>query len=278
MGRDGPIRVAVIGGGCASITTAFELTQPVHQGKYQVTVYQQGWRLGGKGASGRGPAGRIEEHGLHVWLGFYENAFRLLRECYAELDRDPATCPMASWRDAFFADSHVGIAQSSGDGQWLNWSAFFPPADGLPGDPLAGANPFSIKSYLIHASALLRTLLVGLRTRRDVPGAAMGDGARASDADAQAQAQAQVPPAAEVESFVSQVGAWMRFGALTAAAGLIEAAALVEVVVRALPRYPQNLALQWLNAIAGIVRTQLEGMLCADEDTRCKWEIIDLVL
>ncbi|HEY2255585.1 MAG TPA: FAD-dependent oxidoreductase, partial [Variovorax sp.] len=150
----------------------------------------------------------------------------------------------------------------------------FPPADGLPGDPLAGANPFTIKSYLVHASALLRTLLVGLRTRRDVPGAAIGDGAPVSDADA----QAQMPPAAEVESFVSQVAAWMRFGALTAAAGLIEAAALVEVVVRALPRYPQTLALQWLNAIAGIVRTQLEGMLCADEDTRCKWEIIDLVL
>jgi uncharacterized protein with NAD-binding domain and iron-sulfur cluster len=55
MGRDGPIRVAVIGGGCASIATAFELTRREHEGKYKVTVYQQGWRLGGKGASGRGP-------------------------------------------------------------------------------------------------------------------------------------------------------------------------------------------------------------------------------
>ncbi len=165
MRRDGPARVAVIGGGCASITAAFELTRPIHQGKYQVTVYHQGWRLGGKGASGRGPAGRIEEHGLHVWLGFYENAFRLLRECYAELDRDPATCRLASWRDAFFPDSHVAVAEPCGNGQWLNWTAFFPPADGLPGDPLTADNPFTIKSYLVHTSALLRTLLVGLRTR-----------------------------------------------------------------------------------------------------------------
>ena len=70
-----PLRVAVIGGGCAALTAAFELTRPQHLGRYQVTVYQMGWRLGGKGASGRNPAGRIEEHGLHLWMGFYENAF-----------------------------------------------------------------------------------------------------------------------------------------------------------------------------------------------------------
>ena len=70
------------------MAAAFELTRPTHRGKYQVTVYQVGWRLGGKGASGRGPADRIEEHGIHIWMGFYENAFRLLRECYAELNRE----------------------------------------------------------------------------------------------------------------------------------------------------------------------------------------------
>lgn len=272
MGRDGPIRVAVIGGGSASITTAFELTRPEHHGKYEVTVYQQGWRLGGKGASGRGPAGRIEEHGLHVWLGFYENAFRLLRECYTELARDPATCPMASWRDAFFPDSHVGIAESLEDGRSQNWTAFFPPAEGLPGDPLTADNPFTIKSYLVHASALLRTLLVGLRTRR------AADGAEREASTWTAATDANAPPAGMVESFISQIADWLRFGALTAAAGLIEAAALVELVVRALPLYSQNLALKWLNAIAGIVRAQLESVLCADDDTRCKWEIIDLVL
>ncbi len=275
MASDGPVRVAVIGGGCASVTAAFELTRPEHRGKYQVTVYQQGWRLGGKGASGRGPAGRIEEHGLHVWLGFYENAFRLLRECYEELGRDPATHPMAGWRDAFFPDSHVGIAaprpgrSDGGERDWQHWTAFFPPADGLPGDPLAGANPFTLKSYLVHVAALLRTLLVGLRTQRASPG---------DDREAAPAGEADAPSSGQVESFVSQVAAWFRFGALTAAAGLTEAAALVEVVVKALPLYPQNLALRWLESIAGIARAQLEGVLCADENTRVKWEIIDLVL
>ena len=51
MAKKKPIEVAVIGGGCASIAAAFELTRPEHKGKYHVTIYQLGWRLGGKGAS-----------------------------------------------------------------------------------------------------------------------------------------------------------------------------------------------------------------------------------
>ena len=53
------IRVAIVGGGCAAMSAAFELTRPEHAARYQVVVYQLGWRLGGKGASRRGPAGRI---------------------------------------------------------------------------------------------------------------------------------------------------------------------------------------------------------------------------
>src|SRR5436309_7478060 len=115
------IRVAIVGGGCAAMSAAFELTRPEHAGRYQVVVYQVGWRLGGKGASGRGAAGRIEEHGLHLWMGFYENAFRLVRECYAELGRDPRICPIADWRDAFAPAPLVGVAERAPDGRWVPW-------------------------------------------------------------------------------------------------------------------------------------------------------------
>ena len=54
---------------------------------YDVHVYERSWRLGGKGASVRDQDGRIHDHGLHVWLGFYENAFRMMRECYAEVEK-----------------------------------------------------------------------------------------------------------------------------------------------------------------------------------------------
>ena len=72
----------------AGLSAAWRLSEPGWRDRFEsITVYQRGWRLGGKGASSRGEDGRIEEHGLHIWLGSYENAFALLRECYAELDR-----------------------------------------------------------------------------------------------------------------------------------------------------------------------------------------------
>lgn len=81
-------KIAIVGGGVGAITAAFALTDhPDWQSKYDITLYQLGWRLGGKGASGRNreKANRIEEHGLHIWAGFYDNAFRLMRGCYQEL-------------------------------------------------------------------------------------------------------------------------------------------------------------------------------------------------
>ena len=119
-------KVAIIGGGCAALTAAFELTRGKNHGRYAVTVYQQGWRLGGKGASGRGPSARIEEHGLHLWMGWYENAFRVMRECYRELDRDPARCRIATWEDAFKADPFTGAMERGADGHWRCWRAALP--------------------------------------------------------------------------------------------------------------------------------------------------------
>ena len=107
------------------------------------------------------PADRIEEHGIHIWMGFYENAFRLLRECYAELDRDPRQCRFADWRDAFTPEPTFGVMDQSSDGEWTPWLAFFPPAAGLPGDPLVDSNPFSVSSYLLRSLDLLSSLLFG---------------------------------------------------------------------------------------------------------------------
>ena len=93
--RRSPGRVVILGGGMAGLSAAWRLSEPGWRDRFEsITVYQRGWRLGGKGASSRGTNGRIEEHGLHIWLGSYENAFTLLRECYAELDRS-ATDPSA---------------------------------------------------------------------------------------------------------------------------------------------------------------------------------------
>ena len=79
-------RVAVLGGGMAGLAAAWALSGPDDRGELDVTVLEAAPELGGKGASTRGVHGRIEEHGLHVWLGYYDNAFRLVRELYEELE------------------------------------------------------------------------------------------------------------------------------------------------------------------------------------------------
>ena len=128
-------KIAILGGGISSLTTALEITsQPGWHDSYEITVYQLGWRLGGKGASSRNPevANRIEEHGLHIWLGFYENAFSLIRACYDALDR-PATSPLSKWDDAFKPHTFIVVEENIG-GAWSHWPVSFPTNESQPGD------------------------------------------------------------------------------------------------------------------------------------------------
>jgi uncharacterized protein with NAD-binding domain and iron-sulfur cluster len=141
----------------AGMAAAWRLSEPGWRDRFDtITVYQRGWRLGGKGASSRGPHGRIEEHGLHLWLGFYENAFRLLRECYAELDRpttDPLS-PIRTWREALQPAAHIGLEDRDGD-DWQHWLAVFTPNDLEPGGPLADARSTSAAEYVRRALRLI---------------------------------------------------------------------------------------------------------------------------
>jgi uncharacterized protein with NAD-binding domain and iron-sulfur cluster len=261
-----PIEVAVIGGGCASIAAAFELTQPYHKGAYHVTVYQLGWRLGGKGASGRGVAGRIEEHGLHIWLGCYDNAFFLLRQCYDELNRGKRKGQRKNWRDLFVTDSHIAAAGVSAQGGWINWAAFFPPAPGLPGDPLDPHNPFAVKHYLARAVALLRTLLLGLETFRAT-----------SETIAKTDARSQRTKA-DSAMIAARIAALLRYGVLSSAAVAVEALALLEAALKAIPLVSENALLKLVEAIAAAVRRQFEDLVARDDHVKYQWEIIDLIL
>ncbi|MCW2786936.1 MAG: hypothetical protein JWP74_3453 [Marmoricola sp.] len=137
-------KVVVLGGGMAGVTAAWRLSEPGWEREFEsITIYQRGFRLGGKGASSRGEHGRVEEHGLHVWLGYYDNAFRLLRECYAELDRatnDPAA-PILTWRDAMLPAHEVGLEDRFSD-DWRHWIGSFARNDLDPGDPIGpGRHP-----------------------------------------------------------------------------------------------------------------------------------------
>jgi uncharacterized protein with NAD-binding domain and iron-sulfur cluster len=193
------IRVAIVGGGMGGLTTAFYLSESNAQRKskglppFRITIYQNGWRLGGKGASGRGCHDRIEEHGLHVWMGFYENAFRLLRQCYGLLEDADRTL-YRNWRDAFIEEPSVGLHLGT-QGRHAVWLAAIPPNEGLPGDPLRpDSNPFRVTHYVQQLFALLRALILSESVLRSEPKAENGARADAkSDATAQAGATDKDP-------------------------------------------------------------------------------------
>ena len=261
-----PIRVAIIGGGCASIAAAFELSRPEHNRKYQITVYQLGWRLGGKGASGRGPSDRIEEHGFHVWMGCYENAFRLMRECYSELKRDRRICGITDWRDAFFPAPLIGLAQSQPHGGYHNFLSYFPPGDGLPGDPLTHSdNPFSVSSYLARIASLLRTMLLTTRASSRLDDAAGRDGETPEERVQWASSDAS-----------PRIARLLKLGLLATTAGLIEAFAILEIAFSASAPGPRNLLVKLLESLAAMARQQVERLIDDDPEMLLFWQAMDL--
>lgn len=132
-----PVKVAVLGGGVAGLAAAFELSDPRHNGRFQVTLHQLGWRLGGKCASGRDldTARRIKEHGPHILFGFYDNAFSVLREAYTELATDPARV-FPTIEDALVAHNSLVAMEQQADGSWEPWVFPLPTMPGHPGDIL----------------------------------------------------------------------------------------------------------------------------------------------
>jgi len=152
--------VAILGGGMGALATAFELSEGDWTKRFErITVYQRGWRLGGKGASSRGPNGRVEEHGLHVLLGYYDHTFDVMQRCYEELDRggsDPS-CPMRSWDDAVAPSNLVGVVDRH-DGAWEPWVATFSPGGGRPGaggGGTTGSAPMDVAELVVRSLRLL---------------------------------------------------------------------------------------------------------------------------
>ncbi|MFT4435090.1 NAD(P)-binding protein [Caballeronia sp. 15715] len=131
---DGREKIVILGGGPGAMTAAFYLTdQPDWRTRYDITVYQMGWRLGGKCASGRNAdmGQRIEEHGLHMWFGFYNNGFDLMRKAYDALNREPGT-PLATWQDAFKPHNFIVLTEFI-NGKCKFWPMQMPIKPGTPG-------------------------------------------------------------------------------------------------------------------------------------------------
>jgi len=144
----------------AGLATAWRLSEPGWRDEFEsITVYQRGWRLGGKGASSRGANGRIEEHGLHVWLGWYENAFQLLRQCYEELDRPTRRpdAPVRTLSEAMIPAGKIGLADRAdpADGTWQPWVVDLPRNERTPGRQGADGRDSTLVDFMTQGLRLI---------------------------------------------------------------------------------------------------------------------------
>lgn len=137
-------RVAILGGGIAALTSAYWLssTEELRE-RYEVTVHQVGWRLGGKLASSREAVGeRNVEHGLHVWFGWYDNAFSMLADIYRDWPAPPGF-PWKASLDAFDEQRYTPVGEIIDD-EYTFWHFTWPKAEGSPGDGHLESEPIKV--------------------------------------------------------------------------------------------------------------------------------------
>jgi uncharacterized protein with NAD-binding domain and iron-sulfur cluster len=248
--------VAILGGGMAAMAAAWRLSEPGWERDLgSITVYQRGWRLGGKGASSRGVHGRVEEHGLHLWLGYYENAFRLLREVYAELDRehtDPQA-PIRTWREAMLPTQEVGLEDRDQVG-WHHWVGLFTPNDELPGEPGTTGREVTVVDLARRALRLVADFLASLPTEVATRGGTVSLSGSAA------------PPTA-VDVAVTGIP-------IAVAAGILEAATRLHVAAE---RPDLEGAVGGLDDALASIREALADRARTDADLRRTWHLISVM-
>lgn len=144
-------KIAVLGSGMSALAAVYELTS--YEGwedAYDITIYQMGWRLGGKTATGRGPNQRIQEHGIHIAQGWYNNAFRLIQDAYktCEVNNLTPDSPFQTWEQAFDKENTTLLTQfDKTNRKWISRNITFPGDNLIPGQ--GGPPPLSDIIYKV---------------------------------------------------------------------------------------------------------------------------------
>ena len=262
-------RIAILGGGVGAVTAAYYLSADGWEQRFEsITIYQQGWRLGGKGASGRGANERIEEHGLHIWFGFYENAFRMLDECHNELDRvahyGKRWSTLFTSVDASFRPcSTVSLTDHDGC-DWKIWTADFPYEDD-DAPWLPRQDTWTVATYLVRtlelAAAVAGSVFQHEREARrgqdpNQPAAHIS----LAEAERQAQAALSAAPGA---------GALKAAAQLTATASRVTSIALLPAL---------DVVLELIDRVLDAARLRLDGVVRHNDNARRAWYLLDLLL
>ena len=156
-------KIVILGGGLASLSSAYELTN--HDGwedLYEISLYQLGWRLGGKVATGRGENNRIEEaRGLHIFQGWYEKGFDLLKSIYKErkelgLAQDSL---FQDWESTLLKNDATQLTEySKTQNKWINWPLVLPNNHLTPGQ---SNELHSLEMFVEKLAYLITQLLCG---------------------------------------------------------------------------------------------------------------------
>ena len=163
-------QVLVLGGGVAGLAAAWRLSEPGWRAKSPRSPSRAQLPARRQGGIGQGCDGRIEEHGLHVWLGHYDNAFRLIRDCYTELT---GTGPTSVPDPQLGTGVHAGGPARTSLGAWRlgTVGGDVHPNRQFPGEPGADGRATSMVEMLLRSAAadprLLR--LASASVRATVP-------------------------------------------------------------------------------------------------------------
>lgn len=237
---------------------AWELSRPEHHGRYRVVIYQEGWRLGGKGASGRGASGRIEEHGLHIWLGFYDNAFRMMRECHAELASAGLGHLYGDWRDAWTPENDIALSSPGENGGLEKWAVKMPSRPGLPGDPLPPEMVFSLPYYVARAFELFRTLIMDTSVEDDTVLSGL-----------------EKPLEGDLGARLAYLA---KLGTFASASALAEGLGVLAALMRSVSPGSADGLLKSAEAVLTSLRQWVEDRWIADDPNRFLWEVADLTV
>lgn len=131
-----PKKIVIVGAGPSGLATAFALTDPNQnpdwQQRYTVDVYQMGWRVGGKCATGRNHEAheRIQEHGIHVFGNMYFNAMQMAEQTFAEVQWDQHD-KHRTMQEAFLPSVTTWNTEYW-DHRWHPYLGYFPLSEGDP--------------------------------------------------------------------------------------------------------------------------------------------------
>lgn len=146
-------RIVILGAGTAGLAAAYGLSATAElRNRYAVTVYQAGWRVGGKMASGRvGPENRISMNGTHYLFGCYNNAFHMAKDAFETLNAE-GEHGFGTFEEAFIPTSTLAFKHCFGD-EWHDWIVEMPTNDEQPGTPGRLPEPAVLLDMMVQTIA-----------------------------------------------------------------------------------------------------------------------------